>query len=43
MLFEELSQPCQRDTYKFYKAKITTVEITIQGINNQLYSQGMRA
>ena len=39
MLFEE---PDRTSTKDFYNPKITKVEMTIEGIPNQLYSQGMR-
>ena len=39
MLFEE---PDRTSTEDFYNPKITKVEMTIEGIPNQLYSQGMR-
>ena len=32
-----------RDTESFYNPKIEKVEVTIEGVPNQLYSQGMRA
>ena len=45
MLFENVAaqQPFARNTEAFYNPQITKVEITIEGIPNQLYSQGMRA
>ena len=43
MLFEEPSAAFQRDTEAFYNPKIEKVEVCIEGIPNQLYSQGMRA
>ena len=45
MLFENVAarQPFARNTEAFYNPKITKVEVTIEGIPNQLYSQGMRA
>ena len=45
MLFEDVTaqQPFARNTESFYNPKITKVEITIEGIPNQLFSQGMRA
>ena len=45
MLFENVTaqQPFARNTEAFYNPKITKVEVTIEGIPNQLYSQGMRA
>lgn len=39
MLFED---PNRTSTEDFYNPKITKVEMTIEGIPNQLYSQGMR-
>ena len=39
MLFEE---PNRTSTEDIYNPKITKVEMTIEGIPNQLYSQGMR-
>ena len=45
MLFEKVAeqQPFARDTEAFYNPQITKVEVTIEGIPNQLNSQGMRA
>ena len=43
MLFEDPAAAYQRDTEKFYNPQLTKVEVTIEGIPNQLYSQGMRA
>ena len=45
MLFEDAAalQPFARNTEAFYNPKITKVEVTIKGIPNQLFSQGMRA
>ena len=40
LLFEDYSGT--RDTENFYDPKITKVEMTIEGVPNQLYSQGMR-
>ena len=42
MLFAA-QQPFARNTESFYNPKITKVEVTIEGIPNQLFSQGMRA
>ena len=42
-LFEDPAAAYQRDTEKFYNPQLTKVEVTIEGIPNQLYSQGMRA
>ena len=45
MLFEDAAaqQPFAHNTESFYNPKITKVEVTIEGIPNQLFSQGMRA
>ena len=45
MLFEDVTaqQPFSCNTESFYNPKITKVEVTIEGIPNQLFSQGMRA
>ena len=45
MLFENVAaqQPFARNTEAFYNPHITKMEVTIEGIPNQLYSQGMRA
>ena len=43
MLFEEPALSFRRDTEAFYNPKITKVEVTIEGVPNQLYSQGLRA
>ena len=43
MLFEDPAVAFQRNTEAFYNPKIKKVEVTIEGIPNQLYSQGMRA
>ena len=43
MLFEDARQPFARNTEAFYNPKITKVEVTIEGVPNQLFSQGMRA
>ena len=46
MLFEDLAEgglPWRRETESFYNSKITKVEVTIKGVPNQLYSQGMVA
>ena len=44
LLFEHVAaqQPFARNTDAFYNPKITKVKVTIKGIPNQLYSQGMR-
>ena len=43
MLFENVAvqQPFARNTEAFYNPQITKVEVTIERIPNQLYSQGM--
>ena len=45
MLFENVAaqQSFARNTEAFYNSQITKVEVTIEGLPNQLYSQGMRA
>ena len=43
MLFEDARQPFDRNTEAFYNPKITKVKVTIEGVPNQLFSQGMRA
>ena len=43
MLFEAAQQPFARDTEAFHNPKLTKVEVIIEGVPNQLYSQGMRA
>ena len=45
MLFENVvaQQPFARNTEASYNPQITKEEVTIEGIPNQLYSQGMRA
>ena len=43
LLFEDPAAAFQRDTESFYNPKIEKVEACIEGIPNQLYSQGMRA
>ena len=45
MLFENVAaqQPFARNTEAFYNPQITKVEVTIERIPNQLYSQGIRA
>ena len=45
MLFEDVAtqQPFALNTEPFYNPKITKCEVTIEGIPNQLFSQGMRA
>ncbi|MEW8547633.1 MAG: hypothetical protein AB2693_29345 [Candidatus Thiodiazotropha sp.] len=48
MFFEDLSAGCggssfARDTERFYNPKIKRVDVTIDGISNQLFGQGMRS
>ena len=43
MLFEDPAAAYKRDTEAFYNPKITKVEVTIEGVPNHLYSQGLRA
>ena len=43
MLFEDPAAACKRDTEAFYNPQITKVDVTIEGVPNQLYSQGLRA
>ena len=45
MLFEDVAtqQPFAGNTESFYNPKITKVEVTNEGIPNQLFSQGMHA
>ena len=43
MLFEDPAAAFQWDTEAFYNPKITKVEVTIEGVSNQLYSQGLLA
>jgi len=43
MVFEDPAAAYQRDTESFYNPKITKVEVTIEGVPNQLYSQGLHA
>ena len=45
MLFEDCAaqQPFARDSEAFYNPKITKVDVTIEGVPNQLFNQGMRA
>ena len=42
MLFEAVQQPFARDTEAFHNPKLTKVEVTIEGVPNQLFSPGMR-
>jgi len=43
MLFEDPAAGFARDTEAFYNPKITKVDVTIEGVPNQLYSQGLRS
>ena len=43
MLFEDPASAYKRDTEAFYNPQLTKVEVTIEGVPNQLYSQGLRA
>ena len=44
MLFEDPDdQAYDRNTEAFYNPKITKVEVTIEGVPNQLYAQGLRS
>jgi hypothetical protein len=43
MLFEDPAAVFARNTEAFYNPGITKVEVTIEGVPNQLYSQGMRS
>eukprot|EP00061_Rhincodon_typus_P018089 g47112.t1 len=43
LLFEAPAVAFARNTEAFYIPKITKVELTIEGVPNQLYSQGMRS
>ena len=43
MLFEDPAAAYKRDPEAFYNPQLTKVEVTIEGIPNQLYSQGLRA
>ena len=43
MLFEAPAAAYDRNTESFYNPKITKVEVTVEGLPNQLFSQGMRA
>ena len=42
ILFEAEQQPFARDTDAFHNPKLTNVEVTIEGVPNQLYSQFLR-
>ena len=39
MLFKE---PTEKSTFKLYNPKIDKISITVEGVPNQLYAQGMR-
>ena len=41
LLFEDPAPAFQRDTEAFYNPMITKVEVIVEGVPNQLYSQGM--
>lgn len=43
MLFEDPAAAFQRDTEAFYNPQISKVDIVIEGIPNQLYSQGLQS
>ena len=43
MLFKEPENAFNRNSEDFYNPKITKIEVTVEGIPNQLYSQGMLA
>ena len=43
LLFVDPAAAFQRDTEAFYNPKITKVEVTIEGVPNELYAQGLRA
>ena len=43
LLCEDPVAAFSRDTEAFYNPKITKVEVTIEGIPNQLYSQGLHS
>ena len=43
LLCEDPAAAFSRDTEAFYNPKITKVEVTIEGVPNQLYSQGLRS
>lgn len=42
LLFKDSETAFARDTEAFYNPKITKVEVTIEGVPNQLFAQGMR-
>ena len=43
LLFVDHADAFQRDTEAFYNPHITKVEVTIEGVPNELYAQGLRA
>ena len=43
LLFVDPAAAFQRDTEAFYNPQITKVEVTIDGVPNELYAQGLRA
>lgn len=43
LLCEDPAAAFSRDTEAFYNPKVTKVEVTIEGVPNQLYSQGLRS
>ena len=43
LLFVDPAAAFQRDTEAFYNPKITKVEVTIEGVPNELYAQDLRA
>ena len=43
MLFQEPAEAFQKNTEEFYNPKITKVTVTIEGLTNQLYNDGLSA
>ena len=43
MLFEDPAEAYARNAEAFYNPQLTKVEVTIEGVPNQLYSQGLRS
>ena len=43
MIFEDPAAAFQRDTERFYNPGLLKVEVTCEGLSNQLYSQGLRS
>ena len=43
LLFVDPAAAFQRDTEAFYNPQITKAEVTIEGVPNELYAQGLRA